>query len=91
MECPNGHGPMTRGQEIWFCEECDLRQPRYPAPPESPSPRLAGLDCLPSMLEISLREFEEEGHPVCGCIAGAMPLRSSRRLFTIVSLTELCW
>src|SRR5450759_1383620 len=91
MECPNGHGPMTRGQKIWFCEECGLRRPRYLAPPESPSSRLAGLDCLPSMLGIPLREFEEEAHPVMRLHRLCDAIEILTRLFTIVSLAELRW
>lgn len=89
MECPNGHGLMIQGQKTWFCEECGIRQPRYPAPPEGPSARLAGLECLPSILAIPLHEFEEETHPVMRLHRLCDAIEILTRLFTIVSLAEL--
>ena len=27
MRCPNGHGPMTTGRSVWFCEDCSHKVP----------------------------------------------------------------
>lgn len=58
VDCPQGHGPLTRGARRWVCEECGHLGP-------SITPAAAtSLDALPSILAIARRDQLAEANPV---------------------------
>src|SRR5215813_4364024 len=81
MLCPDGHGPMTRGQRFWICEECGRRLPLGDMAPGATAPHLAGLERLPSVVAIPLRQYAETSHPV---------LRLHRLCDAVEVLTRFC-
>jgi hypothetical protein len=83
MDCPNGHGPMLRGQKSWLCEECGQR---FPLAPAGPRPELIDL---PSLLAIPLQEYATETQPVLRLHRLCDAVEVVTRFCAVVALAEV--
>ena len=80
MNCPRCGKPMTRLDQYWFCgadtPPVSIRVGE--SFPETAAATLAGLENLPSLIALPLREYLEECAPrQCALIGCATPPRSS--------------
>lgn len=98
MQCPNGHGPMTRGRRNWICEDCDCKVPLAPqaAPPPALPAAFPAMPCteqalpqLPSLLAIPLQEMLHEAHPVMRLHRLCDAVEILTRFLTVVALGEV--
>lgn len=89
MLCPQCNQAMTAGQRVWMCEECGYRAAL--APDESTAPKVVpGLQRLPSLLAITLREYATEtGQPVLQLHRLCDAIEVITRFCTIAALGEL--
>ncbi len=88
-ECPNGHGPLTRGRKVWLCEECDFRRPLAELDQDIEPPQSAWLTMLPSPLAVPLGELEQERHPVLKLHRLCDVVENLIRFAVIVELAEV--
>jgi WD40 repeat protein len=89
MDCPHGHGPMTRGQKSWMCEDCGARIPFPMDAAPAVSSVMGRLGRLPSVLALPLHEFGAEAHPVMRLHRLCDAVEILTRFSTIVALGEL--
>src|SRR5262245_37468258 len=92
MQCPHCRAPMTQGKKSWICEECHHHEPLSPRTPPAAAPvviELAGLERLPSVLALPLREYAETAHPVLRLHRLCDAVEILTRFCTLVALAEV--
>src|SRR4051812_12599472 len=82
MDCPNGHGPMSRVGRFLVCGECGHRAADAPRDPE-------GLDRLPSVIAFPPSAHAPEPHPVLRLHRLCDAAELVTRFATLVVLGEL--